>query len=241
MRKKTVITSLLFSIFGLIFIAVAVFYTVYTLPAFDNGIKTEATILRIDKTYDAEGETDHRVYVSYWVDGQRYEGYLNAYRMGMKEGQQIDIYYSAENPSQFVYGNFMYIFPVVFGLFGIATTACGIYIGAHFIKENKKYRRLKEHGTKVEATVTDVTVKSNIKILGKNPVVICCADESGRTYRQKILATPDMFFRKGDRIDVYTDGCFPDDYVIDIDRYCATCAPLTEEERFQHLNDDASH
>ena len=67
--------------------------------------ETQATITVIDEYYDMlanalEGETKHKVYVDYTVDGQEYSNIeFGAYDPSMKENDTVTVKYNVDDPA----------------------------------------------------------------------------------------------------------------------------------------------
>lgn len=103
-------------------------------------IPVQATIVRIDESYDpmaygGEGGTDYAVYVRYRAGGQWFdEAELGAYSSGMKEGDVIDIEYNSEDPSMIRTPGSENI-PYITGAVGFIAAAAGIVL---FMKNVKK-------------------------------------------------------------------------------------------------------
>lgn len=103
-------------------------------------IPVEATIVRIDESYDptaygGDGGTNYTVYVRYRAEGQWYdEAELGAYSSGMKEGDVIDIEYNAEDPSVIQTPGSEKI-PYITCAVGFIAAAAGVFL---FIRNVKK-------------------------------------------------------------------------------------------------------
>ena len=65
-----------------------------------NTIDTVGTIEYMEPYTDSNGNRSYKVYVSYFVEGQEYESRLNGYSSSFYTGEEIEIYYNKDNPSQ---------------------------------------------------------------------------------------------------------------------------------------------
>lgn len=227
--------SLLFALFGLLFVGVAIFYAVTYNNAARNGVKTDAIIVDIDSYYTADRDLRHVATVEFQVEGVTYRGELNEYWSSMKVGQVIPVYYNPENPNEFVFGKMSWVLLLCFGGMGSVVTFIGLYTGITAIRFNAKLRRLSENGRKITATITEVRQMSNVRINGKYPTTIYCKDEYGHEYKQKFRASPSEYFRTGDLVDVYVEADFFDDYIVDVTSYRPQ-KPLSEEEEFIYVD-----
>lgn len=227
--------SLLFALIGLLFVGVAIFYAVSFNNASSKGIKTDATIVKIDSYYTTDHDKRHVVTVEFQVQGETYRGELNEYSSSMKVGQTVPVYYNPENPNEFVHGKISWVLLLCFGGMGSIVTFIGLYTGITAIRFNAKLRRLTENGRKITATITEVRQISTVRINGKYPTTIYCKDEEGHEYKQKFRAYPSQYFRTGDLVDVYVEADFFDDYIVDVTSYRPQ-KPLTEEEEFIYVD-----
>lgn len=230
-RGKKSAWSLLFALFGLLFVGVAIFYAVSYNNKANNGIKTDAIIVDIDSYYTADRDLRHVATVEFQVEGVTYRGELNEYWSSMRVGQTVPIYYNPDNPNEFAYGKLSWVLLLCFGGMGSLVTFIGLYTGITAIKFNAKLRRLTASGKKVTATITDVKQISTVRINGKYPTTIYCKDDDGHEYMQKFRAYPSEYFRTGDLVDVYVEADFYDDYIVDITSYRPQ-KPLSEDEEF---------
>ena len=103
----------------------------------DRAIKTEATIVDIKEkveydSFDEEYDTDYTVFISYEVDGERYENVkLSYYTSTMSIGGKVTIYYDPLNPTEFrskyglnVVGIVLYVVGGILALGGIVISIC---------------------------------------------------------------------------------------------------------------------
>ena len=88
---------IIFANLGIIIIIVGVIVknTIYN---YDNKIETTGIITEISYHRDIDDNREYDVYVSYTVEGKKYETKLNGYSSNFYEGKEIKIYYDKDNP-----------------------------------------------------------------------------------------------------------------------------------------------
>lgn len=110
----------------------------------ERAVEIEATIVDIKEDveyddFDDEYETDYTVFVSYEVDGKKYENVkLSYYTSSMRIGNPVTIYCDPENPSEFrvkyglnVVGIVLYVLGGILSIGGIIIVICS------FVKKKK--------------------------------------------------------------------------------------------------------
>ncbi|MGM9645871.1 MAG: DUF3592 domain-containing protein [Eubacteriales bacterium] len=202
-------------IFALIFIGVGVYLSVRELEFVNGGTKTQATIVDIETYYDSNGDLNHRVYVTYDVDGTVYSGILDTYTSSMRAGKTIPVYYMTDNPSEFTYAKLNFLFPVIFILCGVLVLVFSIIPTVSDAKSNRKLKLLKESGRRITAIVEDVQL-TGVTVMGRRQTKIVCRDEQGRIYKKKFLASNTENISIGGEISVYVDYENPENYAIDV-------------------------
>lgn len=214
-RQKSVSSAPFVIIFALIFIGVGVYLSVRELEFVNGGTKTQATIVDIESYYDSDGDLNHRVYVTYEVDGTVYGGRLDTYTSSMRVGNTVPVYYMTDNPSEFTYAKLNFLFPVIFILCGVLVLVLAIIPTVSNAKRNKKLKLLKESGRRITAIVEDVQL-TGVTVMGRRQTKIVCHDEQGKIYKKKFLPTYTQYISVGDEIFVYVDYENPENYAIDI-------------------------
>lgn len=90
-------------------------------------IPAEATIVRVEQTYNAAEEGYHyNTIAKYIVKGKEYEGDIGFYSAGFKEGKIIEIRYDPNDPSKVeaaTIGALIYFVGI-----GAVLTAAGVYM-----------------------------------------------------------------------------------------------------------------
>ncbi len=214
-RQKSVSSAPFVIIFALIFIGVGVYLSVRELEFVNGGTKTQATIVDIEAYYDSDGDLNHRVYVTYEVDGTVYGGILDTYTSSMRVGNTVPVYYMTDNPSEFTYAKLNFLFPVIFILCGVLVLVLAIIPTVSDAKRNKKLKLLKESGRRITAIVEDVQL-TGVTVMGRRQTKIVLRDEQGKIYKKKFLPTHTQYISVGDEISVYVDYENPENYAIDI-------------------------
>ncbi len=122
-------------------------------------IPVEATIVRIDESYDSAGDgTNYTVYVRYRAGGQWFdEAELGAYSSGMKEGDVIEIEYNFDDPSMIQMPGSEKI-PYITCAVGFIAAAVGVYLCVKNVK--KPADAFNEYDKVDKANVSPVLVES---------------------------------------------------------------------------------
>lgn len=107
MRYKKHLSEILWfiapTIFGIIFIILGIFLYKDQKAFNRENPLAYAVIDRIEthvsRDLDGELENEHEVYVTYYVDDQKYTTKLNEYSVKMHQGDKIKIHYDPSSPS----------------------------------------------------------------------------------------------------------------------------------------------
>ena len=182
MKIKDILLGIIFSVVGIVIICAGLFFRSLTNEFEENSEATTATIIRIDEDYHGDSK-DHKVYVEFEVDGIRYSGKLDLYHSGMKEGDDVTVYYNKSDPNDFR-SNFA-TGPITIGLiaFGGVFAIIGITYIAIEIKKNKEANKIKNNGLLINAEVIGITKNRRIKVNNRHPYIINCRCEiNGELY-----------------------------------------------------------
>lgn len=155
---------IIFASIGMIFILIGLVIGINVFN-YDNKENTMGTITNISSYRDHDGDRNYEVYVTYNVDGKKYESKLNGYSSSFYEGKEIEIYYDKNNPSKIGVKSLdllFLIFPGI-GLIFFIIGGTGIIIK---IKRIKLEKRLKENGeviyaNYVETILTETQIGTN--------------------------------------------------------------------------------
>lgn len=164
------------------------------------------------------------MYVTYSVDGKKYESKLNGYSASFYEGKEIEIYYDKENPSKIGVKSLdllFLIFPGI-GLIFFIIGGTGIIIK---IKRIKLEKNLKENGEVIYANYVETIINTSYKVNGKHPYNIICEwnnPEDNKKYifkSKNIWLNPEHIIEKRNikEFPIYLDNKNKKKYVIDID------------------------
>lgn len=180
-----------------------------------------ATITNITTRTDSDGDTIHDVFVSFTVNGKRYNGKLNYYVTGMRSGQTVQIYYNPSNPANFRSHNSHFSGIIVIGM-GVIFACAGIMPLSLRRRRNNRNRYLLDNGHRIEAKITDVYLNTRLSVNGRHPYRIVCQgrDRRGEMREfesQNFWYNPEhiLQIRKIDALPVYLDEKKPRKYYVD--------------------------
>ena len=187
--KKAMSPTRLFLIIGIVFLLVGVGLLIgagvvtATRPAESERVYLPAEIVRIDSYRDHDGDRRHDVYVSYEVDGKKYEREIGFYSSDFYEGKVIEVYYVKGHPEKVsVKGGDLFTQILLFGMgavfaaFGFLTTKASSMGG----------KKLMENGTLVQAEY--VQTKTGPTVNNQYTYYVLCRwhdYESGKEYSFK--------------------------------------------------------
>lgn len=210
------------SVMSIIFGALIAIFGVYNVNSYlkfkETAVQTTATISNIEvrEEYDrSDGETTvyHDVYVEFDVDGEKYEGELNTYHIGMKKGKTVTIYYEKDNPNNFISSNnmFGYVLLIVGGIL--------IIIGIKGLLPSNKEDTGLDGLEKVKAKIDKVVSLGN----GTEPYKIYCSyiDPSTNCQHQfesqEIMVDVEKVIKANNitTVDVYIDKKDKTEYYVD--------------------------
>ncbi len=142
-----------------------------------NSKTAQATITDINTRTTGSGDdrrTEHDVFVSFYVDGKKYDGEINSYNSGMHVGNRIKIYYNPDDPDDFISesdanGNIVAILiGTIFALVGIIPIVVMII---NSITKNKMIH----DGESIQAQIDAVQMNTSIRVNGRCPWNIYCS------------------------------------------------------------------
>lgn len=216
MNRNQKIVYAIVLICGLVFTLVSVIIFASTIKFKSNGIKTDATITKIERNYSGDDE-NFDVYVEFFVDGEKYQGRLNAYEIGFAEGNKVPILYLKDNPGEFIYAKHNFLIATIFLIVGLALLAVTVGLSINHLITKIKIKKLKQTGKKVIATVKQVQDNSKIRFAGSVMKLVSCIGENGKLYEKKILCPINGGIKQGDKLIVYVSYDDADNFVIDVD------------------------
>lgn len=135
--------SLVALLIGIGFIIGGFAYRKSTNDFFESANSTTATIDRIERYLDSDGEYEYDVFVSYEAEGQIFNNVeLNYYSSSMNEGQEFTVYYQSNRPSSIKVKEGSMLFFIVFVIAGSAWALVGL-ISLVLILLDKRKQKLK--------------------------------------------------------------------------------------------------
>lgn len=213
---------IIFGSIGIVFVIVGIVLFSYIFN-YENKIETKGVITNISSYKKSNGERANDVYVSYYVDGKKYESKLNGYSSSFKEGKEIDIYYDKDNPNEIGSKSINLVFLVfpAIGIIFIIISGIGIYFK---IKNKNLEKKLKENGTVIYANYIETIVNTGYSVNGRNPYNIICEwnnPEDNKKYILKsknIWVNPEFLITQKNikTLPVYINMKNKNQYVIDI-------------------------
>ena len=221
-KKAEWLFGIIFSVVGLIFFIAGIAMTSYDTNFKKDALETTAVISSIETYRDSDGDTSHKVYVKYTVDGKEYEERLNYYSSGMRMGNEIQIYYKPEQPNR-ILGKSEFSFPgLIFSLMGFICAAIGLVFIFNKVMKIKNRKYLMENGELVYAEITEVNYNRSYSVNGRNPYTITCkwVDPSTGMYyffkSETIWFDPEPIIRERDikTLPVYIDRYNPKKYAV---------------------------
>lgn len=181
-----------------------------------NADPVSALITEIDSHRNADGDTQHTVYICYTYNGKTYDNVrLNSWTSGMKKGKTITVYCTPEYPGSpdipsvdFFMSALLLFMAIIFSLVGF-----GNIISQS--KRNKRQQNIYENGIRIQAKVDAIELDYSLTVNGMHPFIIHCTykDESTNEMHEFVSSQfwedPEMVFPLDSEIDVYVD---PNDY-----------------------------
>lgn len=216
----------------IIFLVVGAFFTIIGLFIvqnnynYDNKIETTAIITRIvpDGSVYEDDDTNYDVYVSYTIDGIKYETKLNGYSSNFYEGKKIDIYYDKDNPQKIGMKSLDLLFLIFPGL-GFTIMIVGLSGLIAQIKSKSDEKKLRENGRLIYARYLKTVINESYAVNGQHPYNIICEyqnSEDGQNYELKsknIWENPENIIveRNITNFPVYINPHNKKQYFIDVD------------------------
>ncbi len=125
------------------------------------------------------GGTSHDVYVRYEVAGKQYNEKLPAHWSGMREGQEVEILYNPDNPSEIDSKNGGRVLALIFLGVGAVLALLGGFLTRRELKKRLRIRRLLASGRAVHADVLGIYEDDSITLKSRgrktHPYRILCA------------------------------------------------------------------
>ena len=211
---------IIFGIIGIVFIVVCALVTSNNNKFMKTAIETTGKITDVYVSRDTDGDTNRDVYVAFEVNGEEYSGHSSYSSSGMREGQDIKIYYNPNNPNNFKVEGETTFTTIIFGILGAVFFLIGFIPIVFDIFKNKGNQKLIQDGTLVHANIDEIRINPNVSVNGFNPYIIECSykDSSGGLYvfkSKNLYFNPSNLLDDQSTIDVYVDMENPKKYFVD--------------------------
>lgn len=214
---------IIFAIVGVVFVIIGlvVFETIFN---YENKVETIGTITKISSYRNTNHDRTSEVYVSYTVEGKKYESKLNSYSSSFYEGKEIDIYYDKDNPNKIGVKSLdllFLIFPGI-GLIFLIIGGTGILVK---VKKRKLEKSLKENGELIYANYVETVLNTLYTVNGKHPYNVICEWNNPLDNKKYIFKSKNIWINPKSIIEernikqfpIYIDRNNKEKYVIDVD------------------------
>lgn len=217
--KKPKAIALFLILCSVIFVVMGIFAEWRNGKYVDEGIATEAEIVRVQRVYDSDDKTKVLVYVEHTVDGVTYTGSFYMYTIGLSVGNRLSVLYMPDDPSDVVYNKINKTPQTLCFIGAVVLFGLGGFVFFSDRLQGGRLKRWKESGQEVEAVIKKFDFKRNTGVLGKHPATLVCEDPFGNVYEAKFLFEIGTCFDVGDPITVYVDGKDLKKYKVDVQGY----------------------
>lgn len=214
---------------GLIFFVVGIMIAVVGFVAdesnkefMETAKETEGVISDIETYRSGSGKrrkTSHRAYVTYEVDGVRYEDIrLSYYSSSMRIGKKITLYYDPLNPTEVKVAGESKFVKIITLVMGSIFALVGFFIIFTSIKRTPK---LKKIGTRYEGKVLSVDCNTSVRVNGRHPYKVTCRVENYSTgeayiYKSKNVYL-DLYQYNLETVPVYINPSNPAKFYVDVE------------------------
>lgn len=162
-----------FSVFlavGLLILFIAILVVCWGIRFRNNSAPVQAKIVNIETHYNSNNERNHRVYVSYEVDGVLYSNVrIGSYSSFWKEGDTIEVHYSLSDPGRAQSMTVFYILSPVLFFMGIIFGGVGLFGVLKGQKNQRLLKKLRHSGTKTVGVIADIRVDGSMSVNGRHP------------------------------------------------------------------------
>lgn len=176
MKEKVGISigAVIVYIMGISFLVISIGMLIYSSHFKEKALECTAVISTIETRTDSDGDTNHTVYVKYWINDIEYNEQLGLYYSGMSEGDEIPIYYNPDKPSQIMAESSSIIWYISL-VMGLIFFAAAIFVTFKRWQKKKLHRMLLENGKKIYAEICEINQNTTYAVNGQNPYVIICS------------------------------------------------------------------
>ena len=224
--KESKLENLIWIVFTIIGITFTIIGLVVSVNVFNytNKVDTIGVITEISSYKNADNERKREVYVSYTVEGKKYESIINVYFSSFYKGKEVKIYYDKDNPNKIGMksGDLIFLIFPGMGLIFLIIGGTGI-----LVKINKKRleRRLKENGYLIYADYSETVLNASYYVNGRTPYTIICVWNNPSDNKKYIFKSKNIWINPKEIIEeknikqfpIYIDNNNIKKYVIDTD------------------------
>ena len=213
---------------GVVFLAMGIFYINRDSAFYSTAVRIKADVVESNVREERKGEdeiTFADVYIDYEYNGKEYK-HIEVLKDSEDEyevGEKITVYIDPKEPTVALIKGWVNA-RSGYKTAGIILLVISAPLYALDIWLVCRRRKLKKHGYRVCAVITNVYQTSNIELLGKRPYVISCEIQSpmeNRTYSfESGAAWTDLskYFSIGEAIEVAVDPYNWKKYYVDLDK-----------------------
>ena len=216
------------AVLGIVFLAMGIFYINRDRAFYSTAVRIKADVVESNVREERKGEDDITfadVYIDYEYGGKEYKHIevLKDSQEIYEVGEKLIVYVDPKEPTVALIKGWVNtrsgykIAGIILLLIAAPLYALDIWL---VCRRNK----LKKHGYRVSAEITDVYQTNNIELLGKRPWVISCKVEApmeNRTYTfESGVVWNDLskYFSEGEIIEVAVDPYNWKKYYVDLDK-----------------------
>ncbi len=240
MKKLKNFFAVLFCITGIALTVASVLIKAEDVCFMKTAVKTDAVITDISMSeyYGSEGYISYDCFrydvsIRYTADEKTYAVYFSQFgRFGLDEGDKITVYYDPANPYRFrresnfeLYFAICLVVGIGFIIFGVVMKGSVLYDK----KQEKKYKRLKVKGKRIEANIDKITMDSKLSQGTTHTYFIYCSYHDhikNCTYEFRSAGIPsdmdlELFaeIHNITAIPVYMNEKNPQKYVVDVQKF----------------------
>ena len=227
-NKGLRIFASIIAVLGIVFLAMGIFYINRDRAFYSTAVRIKADVVASNVREERKGEDDITfadVYIDYEYGGKEYKHIevLKDSQEIYEVGEKLIVYVDPKEPTVALIKGWVNtrsgykIAGIILLLIAAPLYALDIWL---VCRRNK----LKKHGYRVSAEITDVYQTNNIELLGKRPWVISCKVEApmeNRTYTfESGVVWNDLskYFSEGEIIEVAVDPYNWKKYYVDLDK-----------------------
>ena len=227
-NKGLRIFASIIAVLGIVFLAMGIFYINRDRAFYSTAVRIKADVVESNVREERKGEDDITfadVYIDYEYGGKEYKHIevLKDSQEIYEVGEKLIVYVDPKEPTVALIKGWVNtrsgykIAGIILLLIAAPLYALDIWL---VCRRNK----LKKHGYRVSAEITDVYQTNNIELLGKRPWVISCKVEApmeNRTYTfESGVVWNDLskYFSEGEIIEVAVDPYNWKKYYVDLDK-----------------------